>query len=39
MYIYILVKTGKAYEKNSYNWVPKHKFLKKEDFKSERNVT
>ena len=29
------MKTRKTYEKKSYNWVPKHKFLKNQDFKSE----
>ena len=35
----MLIKTRKTYEKKSYNWVTKNKFLKKKDFKSERNIT
>ena len=35
----IAIKSRKTYVKKSYNWVPKHKFLKKRDFKSEINIT
>ena len=34
----MLMKTRKTYKK-SHTWVPKHKFLKNQDFKSERNIT
>ena len=37
--IAILMKTRETYKKISYNWVPKHKFLKNQDFRSERNIT
>ena len=33
------METNKNIWKKSYNWVPKHKFLKNQDFKSERNIT
>ena len=35
----MVMKTRKTYEKKSYNWVPKHKFLKNQDCKSERYIT
>ena len=35
----IVIKTRENVWKKSYNWVPKHKFLKNQDFKSERNIT
>ena len=34
----MLMKTRKTYKK-CHTWVPKHKFLKNQDFKSERNIT
>ena len=35
----IAIKSRKTYVKKSCNWVPKHKFLKKRDFKFEINIT
>ena len=36
----MVMKTRKSNKKKkSYNGVPKHKFLKNQDFKSERNIT